>query len=344
MPKPKAITRLDQLLEEMEVRFRWYDAGQRIRKLKREQWQRFESGESPYPHPHLRQAWLGLAFWPEDDKHQQQVQLWCLRFPLDEQGKLDLASRDQFLTHLLTAMGSNVAAAKSGERLNAVLEDNPFVFKATPDKQASLHAIVSQSLKKPPSQFYAPTVRYIENPEGDDWQQLGIQGLADVACRWQEHQALLAERIQHLAEPVMLSLCQCLEHHAISTNIAQEILKRLEQSNEASSQAAMFRGLSQCKDNKPVHQALRSLLSHPNSSNVEVLATLCSRAGPMLLEEEFCQVFLEHLASAGQDVFNGLVSELLFQPGLRASLLNAIRAPERSATLDAAIGGLFGPQ
>lgn len=340
-----AISTLYQLLENMQVNCRWFDAGHRISKLSQSQWQQFEEGQIAYPHPYLKQAYLGLAFWPEDDQRKQQVQLWCLRFPLDEQGKLDLASRDQFLKHLLVALSSNLEAAKKNEQLTAVLEGNPYVFKPSEEKQANLHAIVSQQLKQPHSAFMSTVLEYFAKPEGDDWQQLGIQGLADLACRWQDYQNEICAAITNLPSPVLCSFCHCLEHHAINGIVADALLLRLEStiedSNAKAEQIALMRGISFCQDVTRVGKALNLVLSSPVIMDVEMLVSLSSRCSKQLVSEKYALVFLEHLAAAGNDVFAAVVQELLFQAPLREALLRFIRSPDRSETLSQAIGHLF---
>lgn len=337
----QAVTSLYHLLQRMGVKCRWYDAGRRISKLSSQMWQQFEDGQISYPAPYLKHAWLGLAFWPEDDKQKTQTQLWCIRLPLDEQGKIDNGQRDLFLKHLLTAMGSNVEAAQAGSKLTAVLEGNPFIFKPSEEKQACLHAAVSYDLNKAPSNFYAQTLSFFQEQNWSNWQELGVQGLADLAERWQENQALISEAIPHLPEPVLLSLSQCLENHTINRAIAEALLQRIEQSDNASLQATLIRGVSLSRDAKVVKQAVAYALSNPVAMNVEMLASLSSRCGNYIVDDEFIMVFLEHLAAAGQEAFNGILADMLFQAPLRPAILKAVRSGKRSETLAVAIGGLF---
>jgi len=334
---------LYKLLEQMQVKTRWFDLGRRIGKLKREQIQQFEDGIAPYPHPYLRQAWLGLVFWPEQDKKKEQVQIWCLRLPLDEQGKLDLGARDDFLKQLLFSLGSNIEAAQAGKRLNAVLENNPYELKLPPEKQASLHAKISLELKQPASSHYQNSLGYLQNQDWPQWQAVGVQGLADIASRWQQHTALLCQALPHLPEQVLVPLAQCLEHEKIGEELSHALLARLKLSNEAKLMANLIRGLSASRQPQPLQQALRYCLSHPEIVQLELLAAISSRCAETALEPEFALVFLEHLAAAGQGVFNGLLAEMLFQPNLRLALMAAFRLPQRSEVLSQAIAQLLTP-
>lgn len=337
------LSTLYKLLEQMQVKTRWFDLGRRIGKLKREQIQQFEDGIAPYPQPYLRQAWLALAFWPEQDKKKEQVQIWCLRLPLDEQGKLDISARDDFLKQLLFSLGSNIEAAKAGKRLNAVLENNPYELKLPPEKQASLHAKISLELKQPASGHYKNSLAYLQSQDWPQWQSVGVQGLADIAARWQQHSPLICQALPHLPEEVLIPLAQCLEHEKIGEDLSQALLARLKLCDEAKLMANLIRGLSASRQPQQLQQALSFCLSHPQIVQLELLAAISSRCAEAVLEPEFALVFLEHLAAAGQDVFNGLLAEMLFQPALRQALMAAFRLPQRSETLAQAIAQLLKP-
>lgn len=335
------ISTLYKLLEQMELKTRWFDVGQRIQKLSQKQLQQLEDGHINYPHPYLRQAWLALAFWPEQDKNKQQVQLWCLRLPLDEQGKLDIAARDDFLKQLMFSIGDNISAAKTGKRLNAVIENNPYELKLPPEKQASLHAKINLELGNDPSDHYQPCLDYLQQMQDHCWQDIAVQGIADVAVRWQDHHTLLAQAILTLPEPVLIPFCQCLEHEAINPTVSQALLGRLKQATEANVVSALIRSLSNSQDQTSLQSAIELCLSHPAILTVELLASLSSRCAETVTQDQNIMVYLEHLAAAGPEVFKGLCAELMFNAQLRPRLLSAFRQPERSNILAEAIGSLM---
>ena len=68
-----------------------------------------------------------------------------------------------------------------------------------------------------------------------------------------------------------------------------------------------------------------------------------TRCGDDLLEPTLTQPFLEQLSLYPQDTFNRVMADLLYQPHLRPTLLQAFRNPERSDALGKAIGGLLQP-
>ncbi|MCW8891458.1 MAG: DUF3549 family protein, partial [Sedimenticola sp.] len=75
----------------------------------------------------------------------------------------------------------------------------------------------------------------------------------------------------------------------------------------------------------------------------ELLAALSGRAWEQLHEPRLRRLFLERLAenSAGQEAFNHCMADLLFIPGMREPVLGAVRDPNRSEQLSAAIGSMF---
>ena len=85
-------------------------------------------------------------------------------------------------------------------------------------------------------------------------------------------------------------------------------------------------------------------MTTPTNTRITTLIGLLEawggRAWEQLEEEETATLFLERLAenTEGQKVFNHSLSELMFIPGLRASLLRAFRNPARSPRLSEAIG------
>lgn len=346
----EAITTLGQLLEKMGVQARFYDLGRRIEKLSREQFQSFEDLRTPYPRPYLQKALIGVVFWQKETADQPSV--WCLRLPLDEQGILVPSERDQFLQHLLVAVGNNLDAAKKNEQLTAVLEGNPYVFTPPQEKQAAFNAKIKAALKLTPSQHYAPCLQYFAGDDYNDWQNLALQGIADVAARWQQsdcHSALI-KALPQIPSAVLVSLCQCLEHEGIDLKLSEILSQRLQQAIDSSGDdanhsvtAACLRGLSFSVSATLLQSAVDSVLHSGDQLNIEIIATLATRLAPQLLSGGNPLVFMELLAKHSEASFIGVMSELLYQPALREPFLAAMRLPDRTQELSEAIGALLRP-
>lgn len=358
-PSSQPISSLSQFLCQSGVETRFYDLGRRISKIGSTDFEAFEMGQIAYPAPYLQQAWLGLVFWVP---HQEQAAtVWFLRFPLDEQGKLQLPERDRFLQMLVTAVGANLQAARAGENLQAVLEGNPFVFTPPPERQAAFHARIKLTLRQPPSQYYQPVQNYLTagvmDPQArESWQDLGLQGFADVAVRWQKKDTYgpLLKALPLLPAPVLTSLCECLENEAVDAKVATALVQRLEplfngQGNTADDEtsklvAATVRALSNSIATGMRQQLLSRLIGSELAQAPEVMVAIATRCGDDLLEPSLTLPFLELLARYPQQTFNRVMADLLFQPHLRTALLTAFRNPERSEPLSRAIGALLQPK
>ena len=323
---------------------RYFDLGRRIQKLSKSDFEKADLLSAPYPLPYLRHAWLGVVFWTKENQSSPMV--WSLKLPLDEQGFLAPGDRDKFLQQLLFSIGNNIKAAQMGQKLNAVLENNPYAFTLPEDRQAAFHAKVSAALIRPPSRFYDATKNYLSAPSDDGWQSLGIQGLADIAARWQEHKTLLCTALTKLPAPAFVGFAQLLEHEAIDVKLTQVRIDRLEQElilpiPSNSLIAAAIRGMSHSQAKGLRQQALIKSMALMTEADVEVVAALASRCSGDLANVELGLQFLELLAKLGHENFIQVIADLMALTELRHHLMQALRHPERSETLVAAIGALF---
>ncbi len=323
---------------------RYFDLGRRIQKLAKSDFEKADLLSTPYPLPYLRHAWLGVVFWTEDNK--QSPMVWSIKLPLDEQGFLAPGDRDKFLQQLLFTMGSNIKAAQSGQQLNAVLDNNPYAFTLPDDRKAAFHAKVSAALKRPPSRFFEATCAYLQSPTPDGWQNLGIQGLADVAARWQSQEQLLQTALANVPNPAFVGLAQLLEHEALDVKLTQTLIDRLyrELSSDqptGSVIAAAIRGMSFSQAKGLRQQALIKSMAMMQDADVEVVAAIASRCSDDLANTELGLQFLELLAKLGDDNFIQVIADLMALPDLRPHLMQALRHPNRSETLIGAIGALF---
>lgn len=339
------ITSIGQFLDSMGVHSRIFDLGRHINELPSQHFQNFEAGHVAYPAPYLHHAWVGLLFWEPDAT--DIPLLWFLKLPLDEQGKLDLPARDRFLKQLLTAVGSNIEAVKEGKQLQAVLEGNPFVFTPTPERQACLHAKVKTLLQLPPSQHYQACCDYLQS-DLQQWQQLAVQGFADLAVRAAEHQAVLMSSIPRLPNPALKSLALCLENESINGALCKVLGQRIEQESlhsETDSDliAALVRAISRSQAVELRHKLLLRLLNNDTTQPlaIECLVAIATRCHLDLTNPDVCSAFLESLAQHNQDTFNRVLTDLLFLPSIRPHLMAGFRHATRSEQLATAIGGLI---
>ena len=152
------MAKIDTLFEFLEsggLSPRFYDMGRRIRPIDRQRFIAFERTESPYPQPLQQQAWLALVLQSGDDADPRDPQIWFIRFPLDEQAKLQLAARDDFLFQLMELLGKAASDGAEGRaEIEAALKQSPYTFQPKQERLAALHARLTVDLQQPPSRYH----------------------------------------------------------------------------------------------------------------------------------------------------------------------------------------------
>lgn len=338
---------LTEFLADTGARAHFFDMGRRVVEIPADVILAFEHAETPYPQPFLQCAWLGILFQHEEAADAQHI--WFLKLPLDEQGLLVQAARDDFLRRIaetLTASGPDTAAQQQA------LDDNPHGFTPREERMAVFHAKVSKKLGQAPSHFYDHAHNYFHGETGfEQWNFVGLQGIADVAARLDEddNQRALTAAIPQLPATPLVALCSCLENEAIDNSLAQALTARIEHelqhpgADSGSIVAGGVRGLSHCQDLAMVINTLQTVMADPLGRNVEVLAAIAGRAWEALAEPTLRFRFLESLAhcESGQQAFDGIMADLLYLPTLRRLLLADFRSPDCSPALTSAIAAFL---
>lgn len=346
-----APTTIHALIASADFNLRWFDLGRRVQLIPAGTAENFESGNQPYPFPYLRQAWCGLLLWPKDDAAGEPV-VWFLRLPLDEQGKLLLPIRDRFLRQLISALTPEHQAQNGSDPaklLQQALEGSELTYSPPADRRAIFHAKAGKILRRPPSGHFAAARAYAENPTAVPWEQLALQGIADLSVRWQEHRDALLAQMANYAAPAFNTLCQSLESETIDHKLTEAIIKRAQaqlraQQPDLALITAAVRGISHSIATGMRQDFLLQLLESPVGHNGEVLAAIGSRCSKDLCEAEVAHLWLENLsASQPQETFNLLLTDLLFLPDLRNILLDLLRNPERPESVARAFGAFLNP-
>lgn len=343
------ISTFTEFLETTGAQLQFFDMGRRVVCLPREQFLQFERTETPYPFPLQKQAWFAMLFRDQADR--QEPFIWFLRLPLDEQGKLLQAARDDLMQRLIERIGEKMQAQKESEQLEAALQDNPYSFKPKEDRMAVLHARISRILNAPASRFYSHARDYFRGEPGwEQWSFVGYQGIADMAARLDQddNEGTLIQALQQIPTQPLVALAHCLENETISRPLADALLTRtrseLEQPDpEPAVLAALIRATA-CSQARDLQQAqIKAALTAACGNHIELLSAISGRAWEQLLDPPTDLLFLERLAgnSAGQEAFNLCMADLLYIPGMREPILSALRNRERSERLSAAIGALF---
>ncbi|MFK5894505.1 MAG: DUF3549 family protein [Pseudomonadota bacterium] len=336
-----------------------YEMGRGIKQLSNQLFADFEDTITPWPYPFLRSAWFALFF--TDPENSEDYHVWFLKFPLDEQGKLVQAARDDFLKQFYNQIQKRQSNQTNKDNLittDSLAAESPYGFKPSEEKIANINAIVKHKINKLPSKYYLDVLKYLypqqlENKQQwDGWKSLGYQGLADLTCHMhnQYHEKIieqqLADNIQFLPIEMLKALSTCLEHHQLSQALADALTKRALKLNQLDNMIACLRSIS-ASNKQSINSLLKQALSSDYKGNIELLAVVCGRCWDNLQEPWLMQLFLEALArtettkGSSAEAFNIMVNDLLFIPGMRETLLEQFRNPQRSTELTIAIGAFY---
>jgi hypothetical protein len=335
---------LYHLLEASNTQFRVFDLGRRVQKINSSDFKAFEDTSEPYPYPLQQKAWFAIIFW--DKTRSDEHYLWFLNFPLDEQGKLVQATRSHFIAMVIEILGTQLT---NNSAQQDKLDNNPYTFKPDQNKLAALNARIKQDMNQPASVYYEHAQRYLQGNLGwQQWQSVGVQGLADVAARIDNNENLssLLKALPHLPEAVETPLLSQFEHASIPTALAEALfdkaIKALKDNNKTTL-VNCLRGLSNCKAVKIRQQLLKQVLFSEYGTEQDTLLVITARCWLDLEHDELRLSFLENLATASPDqqLFQAVVADLVAIPAIRPYILQSFRSTERSVTLATAIGHLF---
>lgn len=346
------ISSLSQLLRQSGGQVRFFDMGRRVQKLSTEQFEKIENQQTPYPFPYLQHAWIALMIW--NPKNKEQGAAWFLKLPLDEQGFLIQAVRDDLLSRLLKNAGGILQHEKTGDMPEDALKDNPFSFKPDQEKMALFHAYSTLASSEPASQYYENAQQYFAGQVGfDNWQSLGYQGIADLVVRHGQgsNGKILTKSIPLLPDVPFEVLCTCIESIEPDHQLFDALALRAEQTLEratanANHIAAITRAVSNARNTSRKQVLIDKILASDYALEPEVIVSIATRCHESLQEPITLQQFLEKLAigKAGQAGFSRVLSDLMFMPVMRALILMQLRNPDRSEALNKAVDDMFGQQ
>ena len=343
------ISTLSEFFRNSGAKYRVFDMGRRVAKLTPDEFVNFERANKPYPYPFKQSALFGLGFWNPERADNRYV--WFLNFPLDEQGLLIQAARDEFLVMLLDRVGECMLAAENGEQIEGALKDSPYAFKPREDRMAAFNAQVTKNLALKPSAYYDDVNAYFSGENGfDNWQALGMQGIADFAARLDGGQTLdLLVSLPSLPSPPFMMLTTFLENVEVELGLveifSQRLNNELQESNPDTQQiSACLRAVSHSNAKGLVTKMVKQVLTHPCSTDIELLATISGRLWSVLEQADICKLFVEQLSknNAGQAAFSQILADLMFMPTMRNKVMSLLRSPDRSPELSKAVGEMFG--
>lgn len=343
------INTLTDFLHASQCQYRIYDLGRKVANIANSDFKKIAHNEQPYPYPVQQHAFIAITFWQlaKQKGNQQDHFIWFLKIPLDEQGFLTITAQSSFIKMVVEAMGEDLTA-EIEKKVQDALAANPFIFKPAAEKLAIFNASVNAAFIRPASSFYPAAVNYFSGAlNWGDWQELGIQGVADLTARLDHdnNQKNLITALPHLPQQPLQTLALCLEHQTkIATELAAAIAKQADielQANHQGNAILLLRALA----STPAVGITRALLEKQFSSaliyNEHWYISIAGRLWEQLEDETLLNRFLESLANHHAALFPALFTDLVAIPALRDKVLKQLRLTARSPALSEAIGMLF---
>lgn len=338
------INTLSEFLTQAGTEFRLYDLGRRLQAITPEDFMTIEAQQRPYPWPLQRHAWLAVCYWQTHSPEQPYI--WFLKLPLDERGLFNNGAVKHFLSALVEQLGQDLTAPLSDEQQER-LAQTPFTFAPSQEKLAAFHARLGFTLAHPPSAFYQDALDYLTAPAQHDWQQLGLQGLADVAARLQQDSPLSDQLAKHwltLPEPVQMALFNQCEHQPLPDNLQQVLLNAIthefeHQAPDHERIALLLRATASCPPSEARRQKIATLLTLAPSQ--PLMLCLAARLWQELTDETLLLLYLTQLAEHHGELFNALFAELVTTPALRPLILSNVHNTALSPALKQAVSHLF---
>ncbi|PKI17018.1 DUF3549 family protein [Colwellia sp. 12G3] len=338
------IATLSELLKLSDSQYRLYDIGRLVTKLPKEQFEKVELNQLPYPTPAQGCACIAIAFW---QKKSLQPYLWLLKLPLDEHGLLNQGARNHFIAIIIEALGADLTQETSKEQ-EELLSSNPYLFTPAQYKLASLNSKIKVDLKQQPSEYFSPFKQYLSNTsDWSNWQGVGVQGITDFIARIKQdnHSDLLLNALPHLPDEVLSPVCSALENEQYAIALIDALVNSFKNSltkpAECSQATQLLRALAASSHHIHVKKVVEQLLSSPQVSS-ELLITLSSRCWQALADEKTLMYYFEHLLKHNDlTLFSSIFKDLVTIPLMRPIALACIRSENRSPELAQAIGQLF---
>jgi len=339
----KKYNSISQFLESGGFDYRVFDMGRKVWEIPPTLFLQIENQKEQYPYPFQQNARLALLFWPV--KNPQESVIWFLQFPIDELGFLKQASRDAFLIDLLEQTGKNIQAKQQGQKTKDGLRESPFAYKPREDRLAMFHAFATNILNQVPSQHYQYAHDYLKpksagGPGYEQWQFLGLQGLADVVARLNSegNEDLLMRAIPEMPELPLSSYVQSLENVELGSGLFNALIMKIKTEVVAEDSnvlliATLIRAISSYPDSAPRIELLKSLLGKSLANEIEIFAAISGRCWNDLKDEDLLKLFLEKLALHEQVAFSAIITDLIMIPGMRDLILEVVRGESRSAEL-----------
>ncbi len=350
MSKPSTISTLSEFLLQAQTQFIVFDLGRGIRPLNNQTFFDWENQQAPCAYPRQGHAWFCIVFWNEHLSEDRYI--WFVKLPLDENGLLIQAARDQFLEIIVTALGKELEHRQNKQ---AQLPENPYVFVPSQQQLADCNAHIRRALSlkrrdihRASAYLKAPTIQTNDQA----WQALSLQDIADFIVYPDSNeqasvQACIAANLTCYPAPVQNALFASLESVSIEPALLQTLIAfhQAHVNSNATLAALCLRAMSY-QPKSDAAQYLTQLIEGEQPLDIETSVVIVGRYWFLLKQEDLLLRFLNKVALLDErfELFTALYTDLVKIPDTRAAVLSVIRSPKRTDIVSAAIGQLFGQQ
>lgn len=334
-----SIESISEFLLHAGTNFRVLDMGRGLDELDTQAFLEIEGAQIPAPKPRQQHAWFAIVFWNTQAATQHYI--WFLKLPLDERGLVVTASRNHFLQIIMDALGSSLADDTEKAQ---TLPDNPYSFVPPQSQMAQTNAKIKQMLSLSPSKGYALAKSYIQAPGVQDWQQIPVQGIADLAFDLEgplgETVAASFSALAPAFRDTLMQSCEVVPVHHALFDAFKDALNSAEGMN-----LSALRGLALAEKDARLHAVIANVLQNEHV-NMDALSVLAARHYTQF-DEALIKLYFEQAAKVDDAtnmqgaLFQGLFADLVQIPALRPHVLLMLRDENRSALLSSAIGSLF---
>lgn len=330
--KPLTLSSISECLLLAGADYRVVDLGRGLRALDAQQFLEIENANITAPCPRQQCLWVALVFWNAQQKSDEYV--WCLKLPLDEQGKVQLAARDEFLALMLTSLGNSFLSSSPTTSL-AVPPDNPYLFTPSLHQRAMISAWYKRCCNRPSVPSVDKVLEYLKAPLSAEWQSLPLQAIAEVALRLNE-QAVEHDVIMHFddyASEFVISLFSMAEAAEVSRTL-EAFLYDKALAVEERMQLALLRALSRHEGHPPLQCLLMKLLESNDTPSIETLSVIAARHWQQFDESLTTMFFVkaeqcEQTNTAYAGIYDGFYLDLVMLPKTRPIVQKLIKRKSR---------------
>jgi hypothetical protein len=335
-----SINSLSEFLLQAHTQHLVFDMGRGLKPITNQLFFEWENQQSACFYPRQDHAWFCITFWNE--KLSSERYIWFIKLPLDENGLVMPAARDQFLDIIVQALGKNLEHRQDE---NAQLPENPFVFVPSQQQLADCNAHIKKHLGLNEPTNSAITA-YLSAPNVQAWEHLKLQDIANFVCNsTPEQQNMIASNIHIYPNAVANCLLASFEAIDLTDELINAIIALHKRLEESALSTLCLRAISY--QLTPVSSAyITELIKQTSKLDVESLVVISGRYWAMLSDIELLLTYADKVASIDNDYsfFRAIFADLVKIPEIRQDMLALLRNTERSAQVAAAICSLFAAQ